>query len=99
MSALQPFNPAYTQGQTVTPAAASASVAINPSSKQIALTNVGTNICYVRISNDAAVTATTADYPVPGGTQVVLTKGDGDNRIAYISAAGTTLHIIPGEGW
>lgn len=98
MSALQPFNPAYTSGQVVTPAAAAASITINKESKQVCLTNLGANVCYVRVS-DVAVSATTADYPVPAGQQAIITKGDGQTVLSHISAAGTTLHVITGEGW
>lgn len=98
MSALQPFNPAYTTGQVVTPAAAAASITINGPAKQVCLTNLGVNVCYVRVS-DVAISATTADYPVPAGQQVLITKGDGQTILSHISAAGTTLHVMTGEGW
>lgn len=98
MANIAPFNPAYTQGQTVTPAAAAASININPVSKQVCLTNLGVNVCYVRLS-DVAISATVADYPIPPGTQQVITKQDGHGILSYISAAGTTLHAICGEGW
>lgn len=98
MSALQPFSPSYTTGQVVTPAAAAASITINKASKQVCLTNLGANVCYVRVS-DVAVSATTADYPVPpNGSQVVITKADGQTILSHISAAGTTLHVMTGEG-
>lgn len=97
MSAVQAFNPAYTTGQVVTPAAAAASITINGVAKQVCLTNLGANVCYVRISS-VAVSATTADYPVPPGMQALITKGDGQTILSYISAAGTTLHVITGEG-
>ena len=98
MSVLAPFNPAYTQGQTVTAAAAAASVSINKTAKQVAVTNLGNNVAYVRIGT-GTIAATTADMPVLPGTQVSLTKGEGQDVLSHISAAGTTLHIIPGEGW
>ena len=97
MSALQPFSPAYTSGQVVTPAAAAASITINKAAKQVCLTNLGANVCYVRIS-DVAISATTADYPVPPGMQLVITKADGQTVLSHISAAGTTLHVMTGEG-
>lgn len=98
MSNLAPFNPAYTQGQTVTAAAVAASVTINPASKQFVVTNTGANIAYIR-AGAGSFSATAADMPVLAGTQIGLTKGDGDGTLSYISAGGTTLHIIPGEGW
>lgn len=98
MSVLAPFNPAYTQGQTVTAAAVAASVTVNKASKQITVTNLGSNIAYVR-TGTGAIAASTADMPILPGTQVTLTKGDNQETFSYISAAGTTLHVIPGEGW
>lgn len=98
MSVLAPINPAYTQGQTVSAAAVAASISINKTSKQVAVTNLGLNVAYVR-TGTGTIAATTADMPILPGTQVTLTKGDNQETFSYISAAGTTLHVIPGEGW
>ena len=98
MSVLAPINPAYTQGQIVAAAAVAASVSVNKAAKQIAVTNLGGNIAYVR-TGTGTIAATTADMPILPGTQVTLTKGDNQETFSYISAAGTTLHVIPGEGW
>lgn len=93
-----PFNPTYGSGQVVAAAAASAAISnLNGNDKQVVVTNLGANVAYVRVVSDTSA-ATTADYPVPAGQQVNLTKGDG-TRLAYISAAGTSLHIITGNGW
>lgn len=98
MSVLAPINPAYTQGQTVAAGAVAASVSVNKSAKQIAVTNLGDNIAYIR-TGTGTIAATTADMPILPGTQVTLTKGDNQETFSYISAAGTSLHVIPGEGW
>lgn len=98
MANIAPFNPAYTSGQVVTPAAAAASISVNAVSKQVCLTNLGAAVCYVRLS-DVAISATTADYPVPPGIQVVITKQDGHSILSHLSAAGTTLHVMTGEGF
>lgn len=98
MTVVVTFAPAYTQGQTVSPAAASASVAIGRGAKTICLTNTGSAICYVR-TGVSGVAATTADYAVPVGYQVTISKPQDHTHLAYISAAGTTLHAIPGEGF
>lgn len=92
------FQPAYTQGQTVSPAAGAASTPVDAIATSVLLTNTGTNICYVRVGR-GSISATTADMPVLSGTQVTIAKGDGDNVISYISAVGTTLHIIVGDGF
>jgi hypothetical protein len=98
MSILAPFNPSFTQGQTVTAAAAAASVAVNANAKQVTITNTGANIAYVR-TGTGTFSATAADMPVLAGTQISITKGEGTETFSYISAAGTTLHVIPGDGW
>ena len=98
MSVLAPFNPSYTLGQTVTAGAASASVPMLSDPKQIAVTNTGSNIAYVRTGN-GALSASVADFPIMPGARAVLTKGQGADTFSYISALGTTLHVIPGEGW
>jgi hypothetical protein len=98
MSVLAPFNPAYTKGQTVNAAAVAASVAVLASAKQLTITNLGNNIAYVR-TGTGTIAATAADMPILPGTQVSLTKGENQETVSYISAAGTSLHIIPGEGW
>jgi len=94
-----PFAPSYGNGTTVSPGAGSANAAISIKSQTLCLTNLGTNVCYIKITDDATATASTADYPLPGGAQVTITKPYDYNRIAHISADGTDLHILPGEGF
>jgi len=94
---MRPFNATSGANQVLTPAAASASVSINAVAKSVRLVNSGANICHVRIGTGAQ-TATTADIPVRAGSEIIVSKGDGQNTIAHISAAGTTLHVQTGEG-
>lgn len=96
MSAQQPVAPNYGSGVTVT-TGASASVAVPPT-KQLILTNLGANVCYVRCGA-VAQTATAADYPVPAGAQVTITKGSDDLHMAHYGAVATTLHYMGGEGY
>jgi hypothetical protein len=98
MSALQPFSPAYTQGQIVSATATAASVEIEKHARNVAVSNLNTQIAYVRIGT-SGIAATTADFPILPGCQVIITKADGQGTLSYISAVGTSLHIIPGEGW
>lgn len=99
MTARQPVQPAYGSGQTLTPAAAAATVTIAKGNKQLILTNLGANVCHVRVGNTSIANATTADYPVPAGAQVVISKSDEDDKLSHISASGTTLHVMNGEGF
>lgn len=92
-----PFCPQRGANQTVSPAAASASVTVEEHAHAVRFVNSGANICYVRIG-EGAQTATTADTPVRAGSEVILRKADGEDTVAYISAAGTTLGIQTGEG-
>lgn len=99
MTTRAPIQPAYGSGQVLTPAAASATVSIAKGNKQQVLTNLGANVCYVRIGAVGLGAATTADFPIPAGAQVVVTRSDDDTQLSHISASGTTLHIMGGEGF
>jgi hypothetical protein len=95
-----PFQPRYGAGQVVAPAAASANITIdaNKYNKNVCLTNLGAAVCYVRVGKGAQV-ATVADYPVPPNAQVVISKDQDDDSLAHISATGTSLQVLPGDGW
>jgi len=102
MSALQPINPRWGSNQLLTAAAASAQATVSGQTKQIHIENTGTtNPVYVRTGNSAngTVTATTADLRISPGTVEVFTKPQDDDKLAYISASGTTFEIIECEGW
>ena len=99
MTIKAPVQPAYGSGQTVTPAAGAATITLTPGSKQLILTNLGTNPCYVRVGQTTVANASTSDYPVPAGAQVVISKAMADDKLSHISAAGTTLHVMNGEGF
>ena len=98
MSTFIPFNPAYTSGQTKTSAALAASFSVAAGTNQVCITNTGSYIAYVRIGV-GSFSATTADYPVLAGSQVVLTKAQDDTVVSHISTSGTTLHFICGSGF
>lgn len=98
MSVNAPFCPSYTQGQSASAGAAAASITIGKGAKNLCITNLGANVAYVR-AGASGIEATTADYPVPGGAQVVVSKDEAHDTLSHISASGTTLHVIPGEGW
>ncbi len=97
MTIQAPFMPARGTNQVVTPAAASASISLNTQAKSIRLVNSGSNICHVRFGLGAQ-TATTADTPLRAGSELIVEKQMDDDTLAYISAAGTTLHVQTGEG-
>lgn len=100
MSALQPFSPHFGTNQVLTAGAAALNATIDAVDKEVRIMNTGANIAYVRISRtDAIVAATTADFPIASGQTSTITKADGQNNLSYISAAGTSLQVMSGEGW
>jgi len=55
-------------------------------------------ICHVRIGEGPQV-ATTADTPLLTNSELILTKQEDHNTVAYMTEAGVVeLHIQPGEG-
>lgn len=99
MTVIATFAPSYGSAQTVTPGTSSASVTIGKGSKSMCLTNLGTSACYVRTSSGTS-TATIADYVVPAGAQVSISKFQDQDTVSFVTSAGSTsLHIMPGEGF
>jgi hypothetical protein len=99
MTIKAPVQPGYGTGQTLAPGAASATITMTGGSKQLILTNLGANPAYVRVGGADIKPATVADYPVPAGAQVVITKAADDNKLSHISPLGTDLHVMNGEGF
>lgn len=101
MTMKAPFNPQYGSNQVVASGAASATITIATGTKQVRIVNTGANIAYVRVFRllDGAMVATTADFPIAAGQASTITKGDRMDSLAHISAAGTTLQVMTGEGW
>lgn len=103
MSIKQPFSPHYGANQVITAAAASATVVIDPlrTSKQLRIMNGGTGLVYVRVfdSRNGHADATTSDFPVDAGMSSTITKQQEYDSISYISADGTVINVIPGNGW
>lgn len=98
MSVNAPYNPRRGANQPVTAAAASASITIDPAAKSVRIVNVdAANVAHIRIGTGAQ-TATTADMPVRPNSEIIVTKAEGENTLAYISAAGAALHVQTGEG-
>lgn len=101
MTIRQPFFPQYGSNQVLAAAAASATASINAKCKQVRVVNSGAAKGYFRTFNsvNGAVSATTGDCVVLPNVPVVVTKDEGHDSIAYISATGTTLEVMTGEGF
>ncbi|MNY44884.1 hypothetical protein D3C86_1799490 [compost metagenome] len=57
-----------------------------------------TNAAYVRIGQGAQA-ATAADMPIRANSEIIVQKGEGEDTLAYLAAAGTpVLHVQTGEG-
>lgn len=99
MSLMAPFEPRRGQNQNVTTGAASASISIDPKAKSVRLVNTGaTNPCHVRIGAGAQ-TATTADLILRANSELIVSKGEGEDTLAYLQVTGaTTLSVQTGEG-
>ena len=97
--ALETFNPAYTQGQTISVTTTSAPITIGRGSMSLCLTNLGNQPVFVRVST-GTVAATAADYPVMPLAQVTITKSQDMDTVSAITASSTSsLHVIAGEGF
>lgn len=98
MAVHAPFNPRRGANQPVTAGAASASITLDKVAKSVRIVNVdAANVAHIRIGTGAQ-TASTLDMPVRPNSEIIVTKGDGEDTLAYISAAGAALHVQTGEG-
>lgn len=94
------FGPVYGAGRTLSVTDASQFIVFGARSRAYVVTNLGSNVAYVRVCDETVSTATTADYPVLPLSQVSLSKSQVSDRLAVVCAATqtTTVHVIPGEG-
>jgi hypothetical protein len=101
MTIKQPFYPQTGSNQVLTAGAASLTTSINAKCKQVRITNSGAAKGYVRTYNsvNGAQPATVADLVVLPNAVVTITKDEGHDQLSYISATGTTLEVMTGEGF
>jgi hypothetical protein len=100
-----PFHPASESNQILTATANTVGYAEIPSTgKSIRILNTGSGVLHVRTygnRNGASpdMPATTASYPIAAGQASVFSKGAIHNRLSFYSTAGTTFHVMLGEGY
>jgi len=106
MTFRQPFAPDLGSTQQLAPAAGSANVAIRKDANQVRIWNSGAAKCYVRTYSSVSAAdkaslanATVADMPIPPGVITTFTKSQEHDRLAHISATGTTIEVTTGEGF
>src|SRR6187549_2783997 len=95
------FNPSYGTNQVLTAGSASLPATVNKDDDQVRIVNSGASKAYVRCYSSLTVpapAATTADACVAAGQTSTFTKGQVNDRVAYISAGGTTLDLMTGNG-
>ena len=100
MTIKQPFAPHYGTNQAVAAGSAATSSSISHQAKQLRVVNTGANIGFFRTYDSAGGVqpATAADYPLPPNAGAIVSK-IGHNAISVLSPLGTTLHVMPGEGF
>lgn len=95
-----PFSPDFGAGTVQTLAAAgTATLTVRKDARQVCFTNQGANPVYARIGDSSVANASIADYAIPANGQVIVTKSNQADTIKLLSPAGTTVHVITGEGW
>lgn len=99
---VNPFNPHFGTNQNISPAAGAASITIDAKDQCVRLVNTGpTNPCHVKIGTSAQISAsaaTTSDLIIRPNSEIIVYKGDGQDTLSHISAAGTTLSVMTGNG-
>jgi hypothetical protein len=101
MTIKQPFAPHYGSNQVLAAGATATAASISHQAKQMRVVNTGANKAYFRTydsGNTPVPVASVADYCVPPGLAATVSK-IGHNAISIISATGTTLEVMTGEGF
>ena len=112
MSLPIPFSPCSTAtaGQTVkvaanatpTSVAGSIAAAVSQNAASIAVTNTGSVLVFVRLSAEAAPTATAADVPMLPGSKEVFSNPNPEGIIGLAALSSTTtaadVYFTPGQG-
>lgn len=98
----QPIFPKFGFGALNAATAVNQIVTRDKSFKQVCLTNIGTQVIYIRIAPAADNTvASNADYPLLPNTQQVFSTTPEADEISFIapSGVGSSLHNIDCEGY
>ena len=98
----QPIFPSYGKGVLIVATIANATTTVLQQAKQLCLTNIGTQLIYVRCSFPTDTTAASAaDYPVLPNSQQIISKTQEQTLVSFIApgGAGSSLHIQECEGY
>lgn len=100
------FTPAYGQTQSVAVSGTGQITGLPMESNGLLLSVAGSQIVYIRLTNaSSAVNASATDCPVLPGSQILLKKNGGSQRIPdpqtrlayYSEVGGSVLIVTPGE--
>jgi hypothetical protein len=93
------FQAKYGSGQIATASSTSASLTIGKDSRTLRVKNTGaTNPVSVRTSQGASTAVVNTDVTLYPGEVIYLAKSPEHDTLSYVSTAGTTIHVIAGEG-
>jgi hypothetical protein len=97
----------YGQTKQITVGVASSGVTLTDvSTDDVLLTNIGSNVVFVRIGTATAAAVLNTDLPVLPNSQIIVTRRQSQSAngtqvqsfvTAIAAAAGNTLHITPVE--
>lgn len=94
----RPFQAQYGTGVVVAASSPASTQALTKGTKQMRIVNIGSNLGYYRIGKTGMAACSTADVALPAGSGEVFTRAEDDDELGVYSAAGTSFHIINGEG-
>lgn len=102
-----PFNPYYGRTTSVASSAGVGTLAVPADARCVLLTNVGTQLVFVKMRGQGSVAnATVADLPLPAGTSRVIMKDSAPGSAAanaevtisvFGTGAGSTIYATPGS--
>ena len=103
---MTPFNAKLGSTVSLSATATAASLAVDPNLRQYMVTNLGSQLVFVRpIFAGSSDVATSADIPILPNTQTTLTKQGGDQQgqssisVVAPGGSGSTVYVTSGEGW
>ena len=93
------FEPSYGSGVTVSTSSTSTLVTLpNNLKNSLCITNLGSSVVYINVSNSTTRAATTQDLAVLPSNQILVRKSVGQVYLQAMSATAGSLHIIDGGG-
>lgn len=97
IGATQPFRPSGTA--TLSASTTSANVTLPGAGETVLVYNAGAATAFFRFGTDNAVTASSADTPLPDGERMLVHAGSYAKTAAAVLAAGTgVVYFTRGDG-